>query len=192
MSKEDLKQLWLRKKNTFHYSISSLDGELNAEAGKFDFMIPPSPYPEHQGSQYALFKLNSMYVINQNSRLTTDRVSGSLDQDLSCFYVSVNGLGIQPSMGSTIQNVRIRGTNTFFIPNENALDNLTNNNQYPRISGGKTSTEYEVICSNPSGTSVSIQIFDGESGGAQINDGVEDAGEEFFTVINFSIELLDV
>ena len=191
MSKEDLKQVFLRKKNTFHYSIASLDGDTFSAAGKFDFVIPPSAYPEHQKSQYAIFKLKSLYVVAQGTGETTERVSGPLDHDLSCFYVRINGLGIQPTI-ATLQNQTIRGSNTFFIPNENAQDGLNSTEQYQRISGGKPS-DYEVVCSNPTGTQVSVEVFDGESDGTLIPNAVAtDAGVEYFTIINFSIELLDL
>jgi len=134
--------------------------------------------------------LKSLYVVAQGVGETTDRVSGSLDHDLSCFYVRINGLGIQPTM-ATLQNQTIRGSNTFFIPNENAQDGLVATEQYQRISGGKPS-EYEVVCSNPTGTQVSVEVFDGESDGTLIPDGTPNDGVEYFTIINFSIELLDL
>ena len=191
MSKEQLKQEFLRKKNTFHYSVCSADGATQTAVGKFDFVIPPSPYPEHQKSQYALLKIHSFYIISQgvsNPFQTNERVSASADFDVSCFYVRIDGLGIQPSLGSTIQTGNIRyGTNTFFIANDGAGADLRQSFQYQRISGGKPD-DYEVVCSNPTGSSISVQVFDGESDGDLIPTG----GGDYFSILNFSIELLDI
>lgn len=191
MSKEQLKQEFLRKKNTYHFSVCSADGVLNADVNNFDFVIPPFPYPEHQRSQYALFKLHSFYVITQNVSnpfAPNERVSASADFDLSGFYVRFDGLGIQPSLGATIQNTAIRyGTNTFFVPNENAGADLTQSFQYQRVSGGKPD-DYEVACSNPVGSNVNIKVFDAESAGDLIPNG----GGTYDCIVNFSIELLDI
>lgn len=191
MSKEELRQSFLRKKNTYHYSVCSADGITNQDVNNFDFVIPPFAYPEHQRSQYALFKLHSFYIITQgvsNPIVPAERASASADFDLSGFYVRVDGLGIQPSLGSTIQNSSIRyGTNTFFVPNPNAGADLTQSFQYQRISGGQPA-DYEVACSNPVGSAVNIKVFDAESDGdlTPIGNGNYDA------IINFSIELLDL
>tara|TARA_R110002110_G_scaffold3937_2_gene20467 strand:+ start:1710 stop:2288 length:579 start_codon:yes stop_codon:yes gene_type:complete len=191
MSKEQLRQDFLRKKNTFHYSVCSADGINNNDPNNFDFVIPPIGYTEHQGSQYALFKLHSFYIISQNVTNPInlgERVSASADFDLSCFYVRVDGLGIQPSLGSTIQNSAIRyGTNTFFVPNQNAGADLKQSFEYQRMSGGQPA-DYEVACSNPVGSAVNIQVFDGEGDGELIPNG----NGTYDAIINFSIELLDL
>mgnify|MGYP003142845452 CR=1 FL=1 len=191
MSKEQLKQEFLRKKNTYHYSVCSADGITSRDVNNFDFIIPPFSYPEHQRSQYALFKLESFYMITQGVSspiVPAERASNSADFDLSGFYVRIDGLGIQPSLGSTIQNSAIRyGTNTFFVPNMGALSDLTQSFQYQRISGGKPA-DYEVACSNPVGSQVNIKVFDAEGAGelTPVGNGGFDA------IINFSIELLDL
>jgi hypothetical protein len=67
-----LKREYLRKRNTISFSVNSSDGDTKNEVANFDFLIPPAPYPEHQKSQYGLFKLRSWYVINQTD---TDRIT---------------------------------------------------------------------------------------------------------------------
>ena len=168
MSKEQLRQDFLRKKNTFHYSVCSADGINSSNPNSFDF-----------------------YIISQNVTNPInlgERVSGSADFDLSCFYVRVDGLGIQPSLGSTIQNSAIRyGTNTFFVPNQNAGADLKQSFEYQRMSGGQPA-DYDVVCSNPVGSAVNIQVFDGEGAGELIPNG----NGTYDAIINFSIELLDL
>ncbi len=67
-----LKREYLRKRNTISFSFNSAEGENDNQIGKFDFLIPPASYPEHQKSQYGLFTLRSFYIFNQTD---TDRVT---------------------------------------------------------------------------------------------------------------------
>ena len=187
---EDLKREWLRKRNTQHFSVSSVDGEINRNVGNFDFLIPPFPYPELQRSQYGLFKLKSAYIIGQTKTADGNtRASNDNDEDIGAFYVEISGVGIQSSMGSTITNSRIRGTNQFFIPNKDALCDLGRSGIFQAVSGGM-GDDSEVSCSNPSGTMISVKVYDAEGNGTSVIGG-NNTGDMNF-ILNFSIEMLDI
>ena len=56
-----------RVRNTYHYVINSRKGP--NQSGKntlnsFEMEIPPFPFPEHQGSQIGILKVNSFYICN--------------------------------------------------------------------------------------------------------------------------------
>ena len=55
------------------------------------------------------------------------------------------------------------------------------------MSGGQPA-DYDVVCSNPVGSAVNIQVFDGEGDGELIPNG----NGTYDAIINFSIELLDL
>jgi len=182
------KREYLRKKNTLSFSVNSGDGTPKNEIGNFEFLIPPASYPEHQKSQYGLFKLKSYYIINQTK---TDRVkytANGIDNDISGFYVQISGMGIAPLI-ATATNERLRmATNQFPIFNKTALADLTGeetNSYFTGICGGEYNGD-SVACSNPMGTQVSVKVFN-MFDGTPITDNVE-----LEAVLTFDIELLDL
>ena len=192
MGKSDVMKEYLRKKNTYHYSVHNIDGiEGKVQTGDFNIRIPPMPFPEHQSSQYCLFKLDSMYVINQTRGAGQEdmtqqrRLSRSVEHDLSGFYVEINGLGIQPVI-ATIPGTTARPSgNSFFILNETAMADLDKSFQYSTNSGGHYHGD-SVVCSNPVGAVMNVKIRDAFSANILTDNG------NLITVLNFSIEVLDV
>ena len=185
MLKKDLRQMYLRKRNTFNFSVVNLVGvEGNDEVGDFNIRIPPFAFPEHQSSQYALFKLDSVYITRQGKTQAT-RVSQNVDTDISGFYVEINGLGIRSVIATVPGIVPINNGVSFFILNETALTDLQQSFQYSMNSGGKYDGE-SVVCSNPSGTVFNIKIRSADDGNV-----IADS-EDYMSVVNFSIELLDL
>tara|TARA_R100000329_G_C7608085_1_gene215711 strand:- start:349 stop:924 length:576 start_codon:yes stop_codon:yes gene_type:complete len=182
-----IKREYLRRLNTLRLSINSADGFTKNDLGEFNFVIPPFPSPTHGGSQYALFKLISYYVLSQDE---TDRVVNAVGQDVSGFYVEVNGLGITPNLQTTHANQRLRGTNTFAIVNVNGQAELGQgadggNQQFNVVSGGFYHGN-SVVCSNPAGTEVNIKVF-------SLDDGTAIADNVALTsVLDFEIEILDL
>ena len=192
MGKSDVMKEYLRKKNTYHYSVHNIDGiEGKVQTGDFNIRIPPMPFPEHQSSQYCLFKLDSMYVINQTRGAGQEdmtqqrRLSRSVEHDLSGFYVEINGLGIRSVIATVPGIVPINNGVSFFILNETALTDLQQSFQYSMNSGGKYDGE-SVVCSNPTGTVINIKIRTADDGNV-----IADS-EDYMSVVNFSIELLDL
>ena len=182
----DLKQLWLRKRNTNHYSVDSSDGEDGVDdPNHFRILIPPAAYPENQASQYGLFCLKSMWVIGQNVLpvAANTRCSGATTYDPSGFYVEINGLGIQPIPNTS--GGRVRGTNSFFVPNKYGSTDNVNSLSYQVVSGGYNG-DGEVSCGNPSGTMIEFKIFDVDTGALMANSG------NYEVIVEFSIELLNI
>jgi len=183
--KKDMKQLYLRKKNTFRYSITSTDGEPTDASGDFSFQIPPLAFT-NKDSQYCLFRLTSAYIVQDSIAAAGKRASNSLAFDIPAIYVDVQGLGIAPNNTSTNLNGRIRGNNMFFVPNPNGLVNLVANGQYQVISGGDYHGS-DVVCSNPSAQKLRFRIYQANLDNAIIPDDVD-----IQTILNFEIELLDI
>ena len=185
MVKKDLRQMYLRKRNTFNFSVDNLVGvEGKDDVGDFNIRFPPFSFPEHQSSQYALFKLDSVYITRQGKTGPT-RVSQNADHDLSGFYVDINGLGINSVIATVPGIVPNNNGVSFFILNETALTDLQQSFQYSMNSGGQYKGE-SVVCSNPSGTVFNIKIRDADTGNI-ITDSAD-----YMSVVNFSIELLDL
>lgn len=183
--KEDLRQLYMRKKNTINYSIDNIAGiEGKNDSGDFNIRIPPMPYPNNQSSQYGLFTLNSVYIMEKTEALA-DRLSNNVNFDLSAFYVEISGIGIQ-SVVATLPGTTARPSGTsFFILNETSMADLGNSNQYSRNAGGLYHGE-SVVCSNPTGAVINVKIRDASTG-LLVQDNAN-----LISVVNFSIELLDL
>ena len=85
-----LKREYLRKRNTISFAINSNEGSTKDGIGDFDFLIPPSTYPEHQKSQYALFKLKSFYIIDCTD---TDRYTEQSGTSSGVATTTINDAG---------------------------------------------------------------------------------------------------
>ena len=65
-----------RKLNTYSYTINSDTASgPNTVPSQFQFDIPPFPFPTHQASKLALFRLKSFQICNQGTTVGS-RVSG--------------------------------------------------------------------------------------------------------------------
>mgnify|MGYP003112632362 CR=1 FL=1 len=183
--KEDLRQLYMRKKNTINYSLDNVAGiEGKNDSGDFSIRIPPMAFPNYQSSQYALFTLNSVYVLEKTEALA-DRLSNNVNFDISAFYVEISGIGIN-SVVATLPGTTARPSGvSFFIVNETSMADLGNSNQYSRNAGGLYHGE-SVVCSNPTGAVINVKIRDASTG-LLVPDNAN-----LISVVNFSIELLDL
>ena len=183
--KEDLKQMYMRKKNTYNYSLDNIAGiEGKNDSGDFNIRIPPMAFPNNQSSQYAIFKLNSFYVL-EKTEVLADRLSGNVNFDISAFYVEISGIGIQ-SVIATLPGTTARPSGvSFFIVNETSMADLGNSNQYYRNAGGVYQGE-SVVCSNPTGAVINVKVRDAATGNVVADN------QNLISVINFSIELLDL
>lgn len=185
--KKDMKQLYLRKKNTFRFSLKSSDGITKEDSGNFNFLIPPLN-GTNKDTPYCLFKLISFYTMNEECANANERPSGSLDYDIPAFYVEVGGIGIAPSNTTTNRNQQLRGNNIFFINNKDALTNdngVLGNGDYQAICGGEYNKD-ETICSNPSGSMIEFKVYDA------LLDTLLANSVDIVSIVNFEIELLDI
>lgn len=171
-----------RTRSTYTYTFESTCG--NDDIGKdklgaFDFDIPPFAFPEHNSSKRAIFTLHSFYIGHQTA---TERASNSTTNDIDGFYVLLNGIGFS---ANNYTETKACGSlcNAFSVFNSLAQTDLTNSNNYYRISGG----EYKgppLLCSNPTGTHVVVDVYkmiDGERVPQNTN---------LCSVIHFSIQIL--
>ena len=180
----DLKQEYLRKRNTISFSVNSADGVNFDDIGDFEIQIPPSSYPEHQRSQYGLFTLRSFYII-ENDLANFVQNTGNALVPVSGFIVEISGLGLNPTLFTTGTQANLRGTNQFPILNKTAVSNEVNaNGQIPVVMGG----QYDggsVACSNPMGTSFKVRVYD------MVNGTIIPNNNNLISNLQFEIELLD-
>lgn len=189
MSKEPSQQVleYRKLRNTYQYTILSDCGDdsngRRSDAGDFDFLINPFPFPDHNSSSRAIFKLCSFYVIKQGTT-DGDRLTGDLDVDSSGFSVEINGLGIT-NMNSQVRGCELTNKPNFTIINKYSQIFVAADNTSPlqRVSGDEYYGE-PVLCSNPVGSLINVKVFDLDDN-LQIDTGI------FKSVMTFSIEILD-
>ena len=185
---KEQQSFYLRELNTYHYSVSSRNATGPSKvAGLFEFNIPNYAYPTHQNSSIGLFKLKEFWIVNQGSTAGT-RASGVLTSDISAFTLVISGLGTRGMLFSNTGASTITNTLNPSLKIEviNKYGNTeTNDMKILQIVSGSNDTEFDFICSNPSGQHISIQVLNAETG-AQIPNGTD-----YFSMINFDIEVID-
>tara|TARA_R110002020_G_scaffold107363_5_gene249413 strand:+ start:2246 stop:2845 length:600 start_codon:yes stop_codon:yes gene_type:complete len=182
-----------RIQSTYYYSFDSTCGNesgngIHAQPGKFSMTIQPFPFPEHNSSQRAIFKLLSVYVVGQDANdgeeiAATDRVSNSLDKDTSGFYVVCNGLGFSKNQYVSSKACSKESGLGFFISNVDGGSANASTSIYQNVSGA----EYNgpaILSSNPSGTNITWEVLNAETGDPIPNS------EIFKTIVNFCIEII--
>ena len=185
-----------RLRNTYHYSIQSksvANTGIRATPGRFSFVIPPYPYPEHQGSQEGIFKLKGFWILNQGGSTDAQRVSGDLAYDVSAFKIRIQGLGLRSNMfnstESTIAGVttkRLENSKEFIVINRyaNVDSNAADRDKFDAVSGNDEMS-YDVLVSNPAGTQVIVDVFNVDD-----NSKIPDGSGAYYSQLEFSIELL--
>ena len=190
---KEQESFYQRKLNTYHYQVSSRNttGPSN-KAGLFEFDIPNFAFPTHQASHIAIFKLKDFWVVNQGDTGVT-RASGVVYNDISVFTLNIQGLGTRGMIFSNT-GAELNGAGD---PNKLTLNpscKIEVINKYGGIGGdataplqvvsGSDDTEFEFVCSNPSGQHISVQVLNAETG-AQIPD-----GNDYFSMLRFDIEVI--
>jgi len=137
MSKE-LAEKVSRLRNTYHYTIESDQGSPDDEIGDFEILIPPFPYPEHQGSQLAIFTLESFHITGQNA---TQRVP-AVGYDTSGFYVILGGLGLRGQSFLNTKAKTLKPQRAFFVPNTYGDGAIATSNIYNRLSVERDLNKY--------------------------------------------------
>lgn len=167
---------------TFESQCGDVGNGINAQMGDFDILIQPFPYPQSVHSQRAIFHLKNFYICGQTA---VQRASGVVGEDVSGFYVQINGLGMERSNDTSARACGQARGNQFYIPNKDGGSDNANSLIFQRVSGG----EYEgspILCSNPVGTLLNIKVFDADGNGAlPIVDNAN-----LYSVIQFCIELI--
>ena len=192
-----LLEKYQRVNNTFTYSISSAGGidrndGSGDEIGEFQIEIPPVPFPTNQQSKLGIFTLESFYITGQTNDAYVSAGVGGLPAntgagrfDISGFYIEVNGLGVRGNNFVNARANKLRSNKTYTIMNEYGTQRKESADaeDYARVlSGGKSGVE--TICSNPSGTTLTIRVLSLDT----IEPITAQAGLD--SIINFKIELL--
>ena len=180
-----------RKLNTYTYTILSSKCPTDTnDAGRFAFDIPPFPYPTHQGSSLAIFKLKAYWIIGQGDT-NANRVSADVDKDISGFQVSIQGLGLRSSqytnMSAVAGDLVVRPKQLFFVPNQYADIALPALAVLDRaeVNAGTPDLHDEVVISNPSGTHIVVEVRNIKTG-LVIQD-----SPAYFSVLKFEIEVIN-
>lgn len=187
-----------RKLNTYSYIVNSRNSGGTAfgyAPHQFAIDIPPFPFPTHQQSNLAIFRLIDCYVCNQGDS-DNERVSNSINKDISGFILSVQGLGTR-SMLYNNTNL-ITETASALLPKSeflvmNRYGTIVKNagaKDEHQVCSGDTQINTEVVVSNPSGTHL---IFDLKNLDTYQNIHIQTTPttDEYYAVIKFEIELLN-
>ena len=185
-----------RLRNTYYYSVESAEGQGDEdEIGRFTFIIPPFPYPEHQGSQRCIFTLTDFYIIGQTDeqrKTQTGEPTVAGGEDISGFYLKIQGIGLRNQDFSTALagGPQLVGTNIFTIPNTFAQVNVLNagntavTNPDAKALAGAGGLNEARVCSNPVGTNAIFEIFSIDTG-VKLTDNAN-----LNTLVKFSIEVV--
>jgi hypothetical protein len=178
---ESLKEKINRVRNTFYYTIDSTDGiGNNDDIGSIQMTIPPTPFPTNQPSQLGVITFTGFHICAQTD---SERLPAT-GYDTSGFFVIVNGLGVRGQALANSKSASLRRQNVFFVPNIYGTGSTAKSNVFNRLSGSDN-LNVEMLCSNPSGDTISIEVIDVDTG----NRLTENAA--LYSMIEFKIELLD-
>ena len=196
-----------RIRNTYHFQITSDDGEANMdETERFGFTIPSFPYPEHNDSQRAIFTLKGMVV--------GDQTIGTQIGATAYLSLEIQGLLRPNSYNTTMPDFDITGmrnTTTYLIPNlyevfdtmtattnsvgtgvqagsantvTTTVNGIVTTTAIQRLTGSyDLSNPYKMICSNPVGTHLTFKV---RSDAGALIPAIAGAN----TVVLFDIELI--
>jgi len=175
-------------RNTYYYAVESDQGiGDNDELGQFELLIPPFPFPEHQRGQSAIFTLTDFFItgMTATARVSSGAAGGATatKQDISGFFVEINGLSLRPQNHNTFLSTNIRATKSFMVLNRYAKNNDGINGGQSCLAG-QEDIEESVICGNPSGEQFRIKVYSLDTG-----DLITDQST-LKSVIKFKIELL--
>ena len=99
-------------------------------------------------------------MFGQDCNNKSERASADLTSDISGFIVSIKGLGLRGTNFTNLQAVELRPTTDFVVINKYASVDLvggTAPGERQRNSGNSDITQ-EIVCSNPTGTSLIIEV----------------------------------
>ena len=177
---ESLKEKINRVRNTFYYTIDSSDGiGSRDELGLIAMVLPPTPFPTNQGSQLGVLTFTGFHICAQTD---AHRVP-SVGYDTSGFFVILNGLGARGQALANTKSDSLKRQNAFFVPNTYGLSDIGVSGPYNRLSGSD-SLNIEMLCSDPSGSQITIEVIDADTGARVVDNG------NLYSMVEFKIELL--
>lgn len=178
-------QYYRSKLNTYSFNLVSATDT----TGKCTINIPPFPLPTHQASSLAIFKLKEFYICGQDDT-AGERAGGLLTKDLSGFIVRFSGLGLRGTNFSNAMMDALTYQNPtpspdFIVINKyGALDRSgTDVRDSLQVNSGNGYLTQEVVCSNPTGTSLEIEVRDLDDQEIIIN-------ANYFFYVRFEVEVI--
>ena len=198
-----------RIRNTYHYQVTSDDGEAGLDSVEnFGFIVPPFAYPEHNDSQRAIFTLKGMVV--------GDQAAGAQIGAIAYLTLEIQGIlrpnsyntampdfdltGMRPSTNYLIPNVYEEFDSITATTNTTAtqavdsagvtpgllttVNGVVTTTPIQRLTGSyDLSNPYKMVCSNPVGTTL---IFKVRNDAGNILPAIGAAN----TIVLFDIELI--
>ena len=178
---ESLKEKVNRVRNTYYYTIDSSDGTaIRDQLGLVQMTLPPTPFATNQPSQLGVLTFTGFHICGQTDAQRVPAVG----YDTSGFFVILNGLGVRGQALANTKSEGLRRQNAFFVPNTYGLSDIAIAGPYNRLSGSG-GLNIEMLCSNPSGDSIQIEVIDADTGARLVDN------ENLYAMIEFKIELLD-
>ena len=183
---KEVNQYYRTKLNTYNFNIISAP----ETSQRLSVKIPPFPLPTHQRSSLAIFKLKEFWICGQDNT-AGERAGGVVTNDISGFCVRFKGLGLRGTNFSNLSNTldpdyeTPKPTQEFLVINRyGALDNGggTARDSY-QVNSGNGDLSQEVVCSNPTGTELIIEVVDLDDQQPIIPDG-------FYFATRFEIEVI--
>jgi len=182
---KETNQYYRSKLNTYSFNIVSATDT----SDKLSLKIPPFPLPTHQRSSLAIFKLKEFWICGQDNT-AGERASGLLTSDISGFVVRFKGLGLR---GTNFSNVMRNATDyttplptqDFIVINKyGALDRGGGTDRDSlQVNSGNGDLTHEIVCSNPTGTELIIEVVD-------LDDQSLVIPGNFFFATRFEIEVI--
>ena len=174
-----------RRLNTYQYSVISKNCNANQDNDVFRFTtdIPPFPFPTHQASSLAIFRLKEFFIMNQGTA-NNQRASGDNTTDLSGFSVSVIGAGMRGSQYTNSNQTKLTTNNIINVSNKYAMVETGTHDQIQVLSGSNEMSD-EIVISNPSGTALTFEVRD-----LRTFTLIPAGDGSYFSYIKFEVELL--
>lgn len=174
-----------RRLNTYQYSVISKNCNANQDNDVFRFTtdIPPFPFPTHQASSLAIFRLKEFFIMNQGTA-NNQRASGDTRKDLSGFAINIIGAGMRGSQYTNSNQTKLTTNNIINVSNKYAMVETGTHDQIQVLSGSNEMSD-EIVISNPSGTAITFEVRD-----LRTYTLIPAGDSSYFSYIKFEIELL--
>ena len=175
---KETNQYYRTKLNTYTFNIVSP----SANSNTFNVIIPPFPLPTHQRSSLAIFKLKEFWIVDQGDT-AAERSSGLITTDITGFIVRFKGLGLRGTnfsncIGSAVTPIP---SQDFIVINKYNAGGVERESL--QLNSGNGYLTHEVVCSNPTGTDLIIEVRD-------LQDESFIIPANFFVACRFEIEVI--
>ena len=173
-----------RRLNTYQYNILSKNSSPQSKVHTFSIDIPPFPFPTHQSSSLAIFRLKKYFVLGQGFT-DASRVSGDTDADLSGFVISVGGLGFRGSQFTNSKQSKLTPNNEIIVINKYGEISPNSTKRQHQVVSGSDEEMTEIVISNPSGTHLLFEVRSIDN-----NLLLPEGDGTYYSFINFEVEVL--